>query len=88
MHLLCPKVCAACVQTAVADSAIEVSLVECCILVERIVRTNYEGVVAVPSISSFEVDYVFATVAVISVEAAVDCVTKTLWSTRCCVATP
>ena len=84
----CAPWCAACVQAAVTDSAVEVSLVDRCILVERIVRANYEGVVAVPSVGSFEVDYVFATEAVISVEATVDRVTKAVRSARSRVATP
>ena len=84
----CAPRCATCVQAAVTDSAVEVSLVDRRILVERIVRTNYEGVVAVPSIGSFEVDYAFATVAVISVEAAVDRVAKTLGPTRRWVTAP
>ena len=55
---------------------------------KRIVRANYEGVVAVPSVGGFEIDYALATVAVISVEATVDRVTKAVWSSRSSVAAP
>lgn len=84
----CAPWCAACVQAAATNSAIEVILVDRCILVERIVRANYEGVVAVPSVGGFEIDYALATVAVISVEATVDRVTKAVWSSRSSVAAP
>ena len=84
----CAPRCATCVQAAVTDSAVEVVLVDSCILVERIVRTNYEGVVVVPSVGRFKVDYVFATEAVISVEATVDRVAKAIRSAWSCVAAP
>lgn len=84
----CAPRCAACVQAAASDSAVEVVLVDSCILVERVVRANYEGVVVVPSVGSFQVDYALATVAVISVEATVDRVAKAIRSAWSCVTAP
>ena len=83
----CAPRCAACVLAATTNSAIEVVLVDSRVLVERIVRTNYESVVAVPSVGCLKVYDTFAAKAVVSIEAAVNCVTETVVAARCSVTT-